>query len=760
MNATTDADIRALLQRNNIKLKDSKSGNHYTTSPRCSSNRKRINQRKPCLSVKIDDRGTCWTCHHCGWSGPEKGGGEKFDIERVYSYESEPGAELFQVCRVRPKDFRARRRDETKAGGWDWSMGDVERVPYCLPELRSAIMGGETIYIVEGEKDVESLWAIGLAATCNPFGAGKWGDDQTKYMRNADVVIIPGNDDVGRTHAADVRGKLTGVAKSVRVVWLPPGAKDVSDWLAAGHTRAELDDLVAATVDWTSAPETWPDPDWSILDDRRGHLPDFPVDVVSPACRDWVERAAHGAGVTPAHVAVPLIGIASSLIGTARRVQASRSFTQPMTCWVSTVGFSGTGETPGIDATKRALALVERNRRERVAERQRAHETKRESAKAVRDAWSKQLKEIAGEGVVDLQRYRSQSKAEPPMPREAEDPGPFVAPRLHVSNSTIERIAQLLEVQPHGALLLSDELSGLFLNMSRYSGGQDDEFWLEAWNGGPYTVERLSRPSISLDYLLVGVVGGMQPDKLARSFGGDSDGMSARFLYSWPEEPIYQPLADDVSDVEPEIVNALTRLVGLAPGVGEEEEFAPRNIKLSATAVEAFERLRLQVYNGKHALDGLEREWWAKVPAHVLRLAGTLSLLDWAFAGGNEPAEIDERHVNGAVRLTVGYFWPHARACLRQIGLSDRYRNVRRVLRWMANNQATEVLREDVREGCLSRALDAEGTENLLHVLEKSGWVRKVSVTPGPKGGRPASRWSVNPKLFQAPETPETPETY
>ena len=35
------------------------------------------------------------------------------------------------------------------------------------------------------------------------------------------------------------------------------------------------------------------------------------------------------------------------------------------------------------------------------------------------------------------------------------------------------------------------------------SGGQDNEFWLEAWNGSAYTVERMGRPPIALDHLLV-----------------------------------------------------------------------------------------------------------------------------------------------------------------------------------------------------------------------------------------------------------------
>ena len=79
---------------------------------------------------------------------------------------------------------------------------------------------------------------------------------------------------------------------------------------------------------------SWDAPDWSILDDRRGSLPEFPLDGLGALLREWVERAAAGAGVTPAHVAVPALGIASSLVGMARRVRASSSWLEPMTCWV------------------------------------------------------------------------------------------------------------------------------------------------------------------------------------------------------------------------------------------------------------------------------------------------------------------------------------------------------------------------------------------------------------------------------------------
>jgi uncharacterized protein DUF3987 len=502
------------------------------------------------------------------------------------------------------------------------------------------------------------------------------------------------------------------------------------------------------------AVHSWDDPDWSILDDRRGDLPEFPIDTLSVPCQRWVERAAHGAGATPAHVAVPSLGIVSSVIGTSRRVMASRSWTQAMTSWTAVVGFSGTGKTPGIDATKRALSQIERSRRDKIAELKRAHEGRVETAKAARAQWKKDLKRVAEGKIVRLGEYRSKVASEPVMPPEAADPGPFVAPRLYVSNATIERLAALLQARPQGMLMLSDELAGLFLNMSRYSGGQDNEFWLEAWDGGPYTVERVGRPPIVLRHLLIGVVGGLQPDKLARSFKGDLDGMYARILFTWPVDPSYRPLTNEVAEVEPEIVNALSRIIDLE--CGDADNFAPRDVALSPEAIEAFERFRQFQHSSKDGLDGREREWWAKSPAHVLRLAGTLSYLSWAMEGGSEPKQIELEYIEAAIRLVRDYFWPHSRAALRQIGLNERHADTRRVLRWIKARGKQEVSREEIRRDALGQRLDADQTQHLLDGLVKAGWLCPTSIdTPG----RTRRRWQVNPKLHDAAETAESAES-
>jgi hypothetical protein len=84
----------------------------------------------------------------------------------------------------------------------------------------------------------------------------------------------------------------------------------------------------------------WGEPDWTILDDRRGTLPEFPADVLGSELRDYIDRASIGAGVTFAHVAVPLLSIASGIIGTARRIRPSRGWSEPLSLWSALVGFS------------------------------------------------------------------------------------------------------------------------------------------------------------------------------------------------------------------------------------------------------------------------------------------------------------------------------------------------------------------------------------------------------------------------------------
>jgi putative DNA primase/helicase len=175
----------------------------------------------------------------------------------AYDYTDENGVLLFQACRFEPKTFKQRAPDGK--GGWTWKLNGVRRVLYRLPDVIEAISLGRTVYITEGEKDADALTALGLTATTNPMGAGKWKDEHSATLTGADVVVLPDNDEAGWQHAEAVAASLTAHGCAVRVVQLPgvPDKGDVSDWIAAGGTRDRLEELVRHAAIGTSGPRVY-----------------------------------------------------------------------------------------------------------------------------------------------------------------------------------------------------------------------------------------------------------------------------------------------------------------------------------------------------------------------------------------------------------------------------------------------------------------------------------------------------------------------
>src|SRR5262249_36617710 len=114
--------------------------------------------------------------------------------------------------------FRAEKFAGWPAGKERATLPAADLVLYRLPEVIIAIAEGRSIYVVEGEKDADNLAALGLVATTNPMGAGKWLQEFTETLHGADVVVIGDNDPAGRQHAEQVAAALHGVARRVRVL--------------------------------------------------------------------------------------------------------------------------------------------------------------------------------------------------------------------------------------------------------------------------------------------------------------------------------------------------------------------------------------------------------------------------------------------------------------------------------------------------------------------------------------------------------------
>jgi hypothetical protein len=187
------------------------------------------------------------------------------------------GEIVAEKVRFFPKAFRWRIPDAGARSGWRWSLGGFEVGLYNLPALTET----RQVLVVEGEKAVDRLRAVGVAATCPPTGASRWLPQWSVDLWRLgcdEIVVLPDADQAGKRHAERVAATSYGILAlttqavgdfpdwpsarpgdpevaplRVKVLPLPelPPNGDVVDWLEAGHDSSELRELIAAAPLWT-----------------------------------------------------------------------------------------------------------------------------------------------------------------------------------------------------------------------------------------------------------------------------------------------------------------------------------------------------------------------------------------------------------------------------------------------------------------------------------------------------------------------------
>jgi putative DNA primase/helicase len=205
--------------------------------------------------IRTAANGSEWPGNKTDGAGSPQRRHQKQHVIKTYYYHDEKGAVLFKVERWGPRKTFSQHPPDGN-GGWkkgEGAMRGVRLVPYRLPHLVAAkAMANGTpwrVYILEGEKDVDNVvqrW--GVTATTNPMGAGKWRPEFNRHFAGSDAVIVADNDETGRGHVAAAAAELATVASIVRAVELGGLDEhgDISDWIEAGGSHAQLEQLVAS----------------------------------------------------------------------------------------------------------------------------------------------------------------------------------------------------------------------------------------------------------------------------------------------------------------------------------------------------------------------------------------------------------------------------------------------------------------------------------------------------------------------------------
>lgn len=474
----------------------------------------------------------------------------------------------------------------------------------------------------------------------------------------------------------------------------------------------------------------WQQPDLGVINDELPPPPKLPADVFG-VWGEWIISAAKSKSAPPDYIALPLLCATAGLISNVRRGKAHDGWVEPTILWGALVGLPSTGKSPALDIVLNPLRKIED-----------------ELATSYRDETLHKFHEDYARSEAIKAEYQRSLKGAikngddcPQMPAEAIEPEKPPRPRLVVTDTTIEKVALLLMHNARGLILFRDELSGLLTNFERYGGGSDREFYLEAFGGRPYTVDRASRDEpLIVPYNSLSITGSIQPDKLERLLkNSEDDGFSARFLYAYPERvPIENPSAMIKPD---KLYHAFKRLHRLSF-----DDCRYREIPFTKEAAEEFLEWRRGNVKAEDSASGMLLSLLGKMPGLVIRIATVLAYLDWsADENHKEPEVLTLTHVDRAMQLIDDYFIPMAWRTFGYAALPKAQRDARAIAKYIIRNKSKEINLRDFRRMSMSPVTDVGALEAAVHHLVDCNW---LELAESNSTGRKAKTYMVNPLLY------------
>jgi putative DNA primase/helicase len=656
-----------------------------------------------------------------------------------YDYHDEDGRVAYTVVRFPGKKFRQRHHDPI-VGKVVWSISGLVRRLYHLPAVLDAVAKGDTVWVVEGEKDADRLTGLGCTATCNSGGADdgkgtKFTPQMADWLAGAEVWIVADKDAPGLAHARHVRALLLERGCTVVVKQAAQG-KDVSDHLNAGRTLSELvtidldDTDIMPDADATEG-EAWPAP--IPIGGGFDALPTFPVDVFPAWIADHVRQVARELQV-PVDLPAMLVMVALSACAAKRAdVWLTRSWREQLCLYVVVAMPPGAGKSPAFSQILGPLAELETSMIAEALPRIEESQTRR----AVIE--KSQRKAIEKGETTDALMYGDELRA---MKVEVE-------PRLFVDDVTVEKLGVMLKEQG-GRLALTSTEGGLFDQMiGRYSEKVKASLdpYLQMWSGDTVRVDRIGRESVVIDKpaLTIGVT--VQPtvlEALRERPELKGRGLTARFMYSLPKSNVgYRNMMVD-AELDERITDRYTD--GLRSLWNElAANVVPQRLEMTPQAKATFMQWRQMLEEERRpggAMTALS-EWSTKVESSVARAAGLLHL-----AHGKGGSSVDSADM--AAALTVGEYWiTHAQAVHEMWGTDATTHVAQSIVKWLDDGGLGEFSVRDCYNANRQMMPRADDAIEPLSVLVERGWVQPLFDGPLSVGkrGKPSPRFAVHPEL-------------
>lgn len=517
-------------------------------------------------------------------------------------------------------------------------------------------------------------------------------------------------------------------------------------WLSIADLT-NSDYLLPDAVPVVTIGRDWPDPA-DLLGQSVEAAPEFPMDTLPGSFRAFVADIAERMQVRPDAVAIPLLIAAGTAIGKGFRLRpkAADDWSERPCLWGGVIGDPGSLKTPAFNAAlsplRRAQATMEAEHRLALE----VHAAACDRAAQAELEWKRECKRTP-DGVE--KPARPEAAVAPPVPAMR---------RVLTGEATQEALVDLMDQNPRGMLMFRDELSGWFGSFNQYRPGGDRQFFLECHAGGQYIKDRKISGTVMLHDTYLSIVGGFQPDIVSKVLAGDNnDGMAARFsMLVWPETLSSFEYVDRQPDATAaaKVEAIFDRLLAMEP----EAFFGPLGFNPSPALrfdddgqivfrdwyTGLMNRLRGE------AMGGAMKAHLSKYPGLFARLAVVLHLVEHADEPKAAPCLVSAVTAERVRDFVTNYLERHAIRIYRHLGQDPARAGAQRIARWLKDSGTKEFAARDVRRKEWSGMAGQDAVNRALDYLEHvAGWIVCRDHAAGPKGGRPSTRYSVNPKIGQ-----------
>lgn len=321
---------------------------------------------------------------------------------------------------------------------------------------------------------------------------------------------------------------------------------------------------------------------------------------------------------------------------------------------------------------------------------------------------------------------------------------PKPAERLRINDATVEAAQEILKNTPRGILCIQDELAGWFASMERNGKGKggDNSFWLQAFNGGHFSVDRVGRGAVSIENLSVSLIGGIQPDKIRGIMSeAADDGMMQRFFPIVLRDSGYDKDVE-TPDVSEKYETLLDQLYAMEP---------PQSFlgELPLTFDDDAQQYRSDLARQHVDMVGVIAHANGKIASHIGKYNGLFARLCVIWhcvehaASKHPPQEVTEATARKVGQFMHEYLFRHLKAFYTGVlGMSDDLEAVRDLGGYiLVHNKESVTMRDLQRSTRVLKNLDRFQGAKIFEQMEALGWLEQVHKRAD------APQWLVNPKV-------------